>query len=535
MGQPRRPNVEVYGGHRGHTIAVVVLLVIHGALCWLSRQPGFLTGQDDVEYMALGQSLRHGGYNMLFRVDQPLHAQYPPGYPALLAVWGAVFGDGFSALAALSLVLSVATIGFTYVVIRRLFGATLGLLVVAVLAFNPELVQWGGDVASEPPYMFFSVLSLVLLSSRDRRARVLGSACGLAILAALTRSAGVTLIGAVGLTLLVERRWRAFGTFAAVSVVTLGAWTLWTAMAPEQYVGMSYIADLTSSVRPDALRSQFLRRAWHRVTWYPTQGVPWALAVPTKAGTLVDNIFWALVVWTGVASGLWAFARRWHAAALYLVIYSGLLFIWPWRQERFVIPLLPLVVALLLVGWSAIGGRWGRRMAAVLPALVALAMLTGGAVRSGAQAAAMQRCRGTGMPPAHCLQSDRASFFAALRYIQDAVPEDAVFLTAKAGALWAYTGRQSISYGGALAVAPDTLLPYLREQGAEWVLLTHLERAEVNRLQHQLAANCNRLELVAFFPERTYLFRVANSATDEETTGACEAVDAYRTKADFRN
>ena len=70
------------------SLAAAALVLLHAVLCWLARPAGILTGQDDVEYLVLGQALREGSYHLLFRVDAQLHAQYPPGYPAMIAVWG---------------------------------------------------------------------------------------------------------------------------------------------------------------------------------------------------------------------------------------------------------------------------------------------------------------------------------------------------------------------------------------------------------------------------------------------------------------
>ncbi|HUF70793.1 MAG TPA: hypothetical protein VMM79_19245, partial [Longimicrobiales bacterium] len=56
---------------RWHRWAVPGLLMVHGLACWLARPIGYLTGQDDIEYLALAQTLRQGSYHFLFRADAP--------------------------------------------------------------------------------------------------------------------------------------------------------------------------------------------------------------------------------------------------------------------------------------------------------------------------------------------------------------------------------------------------------------------------------------------------------------------------------
>jgi beta-lactamase superfamily II metal-dependent hydrolase len=108
------------------------------------------------------------------------------------------------------------------------------------------------------------------------------------------------------------------------------------------------------------------------------------------------------------------------------------------------------------------------------------------------------------------------------------VDPDDVFLVAKSGALWAYTGARSISYAKARAQADDTFLPYLKQAGVKWIVLSHLERAEEGRLLRLLERSCSALRLESYFPERTYLFRVVEPEFNEGEATACQAVQNYR-------
>ena len=60
------------------------LLLLHAVLAWLLRTPTILTGQDDAAYYLLAQGLRDLRYVDLWIAQEPVHIQYPPGYPALL-------------------------------------------------------------------------------------------------------------------------------------------------------------------------------------------------------------------------------------------------------------------------------------------------------------------------------------------------------------------------------------------------------------------------------------------------------------------
>jgi len=519
---------------RWHIAVLVVALVVHGALCWLGRPPALLTGQDDAEYALLGQSLRQGGYQELWRADLRPHAQYPPGYPAMIAVWGGIFGDSFESLVVLSVVIAMATLALTFVLVRRFLGPTVAVAAVAVLAVNPSLVQAGGVVASELPYAFMTLLTLWLLAHTDRRARWIGLGAAAAIVAALTRSVGITLAAAVGLHLLLGRQWKAAAIYAAACAVTIGAWLYWTTIAPEQYAGASYVADMRVLGQGQGVVSvgslQFVVR---RAMYYASNSMPVTMGMPTVPGTPIDNMVGMLVILAGVLAGLWVLLRRWRLAGLYLIVMAGLLLSWPWRMDRFITPLVPLLVPTMLVGWAILLQRRGERASLLAVAAVAAMFVVGGAMQTGRHVAAATRCHGAGaVYDEACIKRDQTSYFHALDWIETNTPEQAVFLTAKTGALRYYTGRSAASWYTALRTGSDgRLLTWLRENDVDYVLLATLEQTEPKVLAGMLEAVCEELVFEKLFPARTYLFRLARAEDDRTRTGpeACTAVAAYRT------
>jgi hypothetical protein len=529
-------------------VALALALVTHGALAWLSRAPGVRTGEDDAEYISLARALRQGQYTQQWRVDAPVESRYPPGYPALLAVWGGVTGDNFHALAALTVVLSVATLLLLFVLLRKRFDERVALASTIVLALNPTLVAYGGAISSETAYTFFTIAGLLMLTLAEGRPATsaeTGSAANAqqpptlrmawlitaliaAILAALTRSIGVTFIAAVGLYLMVRRRWKAAATFAVASALTVGAWLLWTAFAGDQAMSSSYMTDLRAM--PGTSELPFARRVAHFIAMYATLGLSFSLGTPTIPGTPIDNAVIALVTGASLAAGVWAFLKRWPVAAFYLLGYVGLLAIWVWYQERFLAPVITLVVPAILMGCTALVRRLDTRWATPAAAVLAVVLASSGAVRSLARAAQASRCdRSVEMPADDCLRSDQASFFAALRYVRSNLPEDAIFLTAKTAALHFYTGRRTVGYSRSMDVPQDSFLSKLREKGAGYILLATLHQTEPRNLAPFVEANCGGLALVEKFPPRTYLFRVRAPGEPGDGGEACMAAAEYRT------
>lgn len=81
---PSRCARFVHGHPVAFTAGVVALSLL---LSWLAFQPTPHTGGDNAAYIALGRSLleRHA-YVELHDPAQPPHTQYPPVFPAILAV-----------------------------------------------------------------------------------------------------------------------------------------------------------------------------------------------------------------------------------------------------------------------------------------------------------------------------------------------------------------------------------------------------------------------------------------------------------------
>jgi hypothetical protein len=101
--------------------------------------------------------------------------------------------------------------------------------------------------------------------------------------------------------------------------------------------------------------------------------------------------------------------------------------------------------------------------------------------------------------------------------------------------LFYYTGHQSV---GTLDIAfpPDSeFIGRIRREGAGYILLGSLQSQEPGRLSRRMMASCDKLTLEAFFPARTYLFRVETPPTAEGRRVSCEAMVRYRAANIGRN
>ena len=223
-------------------VLVASVIVAHALIAWQVRARGVFTAGDDAAYLLLGRALRAFSYREVQFIGEPVAARFPPGYPAVLAFLGA-FGERLGVIAAVGIAFSASGLIALFDVIRRRWSAHLALLITAVVAVNPAIVANASAVASEGMFTAATLWALWAADRTDHGERRGLAAGASAIIAAMTRSAGVTVPVALGLHWLIRRRYRALTILALTSALTVGVWLAWTTFAPRREVRRSYIDD----------------------------------------------------------------------------------------------------------------------------------------------------------------------------------------------------------------------------------------------------------------------------------------------------
>jgi hypothetical protein len=514
---------------RRFEVLVLLLLAVHVVLAWLRRPRGIRTGQDDAIYIMLARSLRNGGYNDLYLVGEPFHHLYPPAYPALLAVFGSLFGEGFLLFQAAGISAMTAALAIFALTVRRLWSPGIALACLAPLAVNPHLVMTAGGIATDSTYLLASMIALALLarSTTDHGMLVL-AACA-AILAALTRSVGVTLILATGGFWLLQRRFTAFAALAAASTLTVGLWLIWTVLAPEQYAGRSYIAD--AAFAPTGSEASFVRVLLSRFvanigsylgTHIPNRiGVP-ELPLPTLPAAVLSGM-----VCVAIALGLPELWKRWNVLAVYLAFYLALLAAWPWSLGRFLNVIIPFLVLAAMVGCSVVAQRIAGLRRARMLHFAALTLVLLGCLRIGLHLTTQNWCAwGAELPPHECRRGVIGAFFNALEYVDQELPQNAGVFSAKGAPLFFFTGRQTIPLGRITSQSDSSLVQFLTGQDLGYIVLGSVHATERRVIGPRLEANCTRLRLLASFEPATHVLEVL-PAGEEADGSACAALAAY--------
>jgi hypothetical protein len=521
-------------------ILLAALLVSHVVLAWQARARGVFTFGDDAAYLLLSRSLRALSYRELQFVGEPIAARFPPGYPALLALCSTLFGERLSVIAIVGILFSVSGIWALFDVVRRRWSPNVGLVVAALVAVNPAMLELTATPVTEP---MFTSLALWALWAADRldRARaslrntrrdrkLTAAAIVLSIAAALTRSAGVTLPISLFAHWAWRRQWRAAAALALSATVFVGGWLAWTTIAPQREVRLSYIDDVVRPVgQSPSLATTIARRMADNVPTYVTQSSLTLVPLPVTPRTVADNVGWVVVLGGLFLAGWVSAWTRWNAAAIYMVAYCGLLAVWPYLLERFLVPMIPLAITFLAAGAAALGNRLGRWRDAPLLLLGALFAAFG--LRADADIVdRLSQCDRTRVD---CATPFSLDYVEAAHVANAVTPPAARFIAPKGATLYFHGARQTVFWEEAVRQDSTSFLRYLRHTGVTHILSTPVYGDYVTILQ-LIRHHCRRFAVVRSFSPHTLIFAFRDSAaTPAEGDRACAFVERALATSQF--
>ena len=310
--------------------------LLWGLIPWWAAPRGFLGAEnDDALYVLAARALAEGHYRMWFLPGRPPFTDTTPGFPALMAPSALLAPDNFLAhqmLAAFYLALAVAAAALWF---RRRFSVFAAVVLGAAFAFNPLVLSRAGVVMPEAAFLLavFAVLALLPGS---------GLKTGGALLAAyLIRPAALPLWGAVWISLALQKRRRDLWGAVAVPVAGFALWSLWARAGGgvQEAKELPLLAGALRDGRGLELIASNLRQ--FAATWGQTLlPLPWAKsAVPA---TIAGGGIAAAAVW-GIGRRLRA--DRADAVSWFLIGSLAMHALWPWWYERYLVALLPFLLA----------------------------------------------------------------------------------------------------------------------------------------------------------------------------------------------
>ena len=444
---------------------LLVGVFVFGLALWAQTSAMVGVFFDDGVYVQLAKSLAEGtGYRSMHLPDAPAAVHYPPVYPFLLSLLWRLW-PSFPANITLFELVDAAWLGLAATLIalhvRRTalpWHVSAGVLALAFMAF--PLLTLVGVRFSEPVFLALAAGALLVSDTDNASVRSAVLAGGLAGVATLTRSIGITVIGGVVLGMWLSGRRRSAIIAGSTAAVLLIPWLVFlVAHRGEvdpllvsnygtygQFAGQAGIVGVLASVDLGALDS--LRR----------------LLLPEAPALIAWPLTGLLLAALG--AGVWSGFRRSPVLVSTVVLYLGVVTLWPYAPDRFVWIALPWIAILLAMGarhgWSKGSlARWG-----------ALLLMAAVAVGYGPREFRSLSTRGF----ARTASAPSVPFVLLATSISRALPVDAIVATDGEALVYLYSGRRTVPVymfelegREAIRFSTDSILTYWCRQGVTHV------------------------------------------------------------------
>lgn len=346
--QPPAP--QVFGLRPGIVLAVLIAAVFCVYLAMITD--GMRTNATDwAMYVMHARNILHGRpYTETGYIVQPETMfeganSYPSGYPLILVPFYAIFGFDvrvFKIVSDAALALSLWPI---YILSRRFLSPLTALVMVAATAFGWEYVLVQNGINSDGPYQFLSFAAIVfVLWIYDRgkdvsRGVVWGVLVGLALAAAyLTRPIGIgLLLAAAGADLIRRRRIAAFNVAMCVTFLVL------------------VVLNNSMFHKDSAYKDQFILSPVLMVEHLVTYVGYMSHVFASRMGNTFRHLLFGPSLLLALV-GVWTKVRR-HGLTLvelYAAILLGVLSVYWSPNTRYLLPLLPIYLVYVVVGFDAV-------------------------------------------------------------------------------------------------------------------------------------------------------------------------------------
>lgn len=522
-----------------YRIGLLVVVLVGAALALAQINSTLILASDNSIYVVLGQALASGrGYNMINEPGATPMNLYPFGYPLLLAVVlrlaGAV-ATPMQALAPLKLVallFYIISLPVFYFYVRRR-GDLLALAATALLATNPAVVSLAVEILSEMPFLFFTLLGLLLIERQDgaqvqpaSSAPRLGLACLALVVAYYMRSAGLAILGAAPLYLLLRRKpAAALGSAALIASLAL-PWFLRGSAAPSPetpFFARSYLHQVLA-LAPYSDQTVSLPGLAQRIVSnslvYATSILPETLfphlsrlgSLAPAGGTLIGLLAllgFVIELRRELRVGEVAVAAYWLSLSLFVWVLGF----------RYIIIVVPFAFVYVLVaaGWLAdwiarrrppLAGSAFRTL--VVLAVAGLLVVSGLAVNVRRAQHNLAVTRHQTLAEVYAANPEWTHYLQAIDWLQHNTPPDATIMGRKPELIYLLSGRPSLEYpytqdGRILATSlRNHAVDYILEDAFTWTRTTATYLAPAMHAQspvptvvYETAAPVTRIRRVA--------------------------------------
>jgi len=315
---------------------------------------GHWWGDDFAAYIMQAKSILAGDMDKFviantFTITQSSHqigpVAYPWGFPLMLVPVYALIGLSPLALKLPGVMTYLAFLLVFFFLTKRRFTLLESLLAVSLFAFNPGLLGFLDNIASDIPFLFLATLAILLADlyvseTKPRRKLKLAALTGVAIFAAFfVRTQGLILLGAILLfqgIRFIEKREQRISLVAESSIIVAAFGILW---------GISTI------IFPGGQSSYLALYEGFSINGMIGNVVAYSQVFEEFFATIPGQTFFFYIFVILFFIGLITRFKADLLFVIYMLLYLIVLWTWPeWQGYRFIFPMLPLFIYFAIQG-----------------------------------------------------------------------------------------------------------------------------------------------------------------------------------------
>lgn len=335
----------------------LILFFIFLLITLFAYDPKPALGGDNIHYLLLARSLiSFKGYRDLWHPKEKPHTQYPFGFPLLIIPFLLIFGENSLFINFLPLIFFIGS----FFLVKRIFKEIKEkFLLISLFFFSPLVIENSHVLLSEPPYIFFSLLTfyLFILYENRKNFKLFIPFIFSAIFTFFIRTAGISLILAIFLYLFIKKRYK----FLIVAlIIFLTIFILWERRNRKVEERSSYLQQFLQKdpYQPELGNiklSEYLGRFFKNIYIYNFIVIP-KIFYFNDLPPLIWQVLIGFLTITLIIIALFILIKEkkpLNKLIFYYFIFSSLIiFSWPevWSSERFLFPFFIFFLYLLLIG-----------------------------------------------------------------------------------------------------------------------------------------------------------------------------------------
>lgn len=334
------------------TIAIIILAMFALGIYTYALTTNLFPGGDNAHYLVLADALQSGqGYKTISIISEPYATERPPGFPLLLTP--IMFSKNINVLTAKQGVAIWGTITtiVIYFYFKQQTNTTYALGIAFLFAIMPLVFMYSRRVYATMPFTAFTYLILISATIYTRKKHWLNRhlifLSIFIIIAFYLRTIGAVLLISIAIWFIIKKDYVKAISLIILCIPIIGFWFYWTSQV-QQTLNSGYLSQLfqtgglTSQIQLGISNLLGNSRLVAENFFYLSNKIPQQLHLTNP---IFNAINYSIVIFT-VFSIIVGFFRvkRISLDKIFLILYMVVLLIWPHVIDRFIVPLLPLLI-----------------------------------------------------------------------------------------------------------------------------------------------------------------------------------------------